>query len=212
MATRTSCRSVRRGWCAWTSPVATVSTPRCSARVAEKAEPPRISPLERPLQLDVEALSAERAGETTCRVGVEEPEAAPRAPRQADEPLVRLRNGLERDGRRQRLTILAAGAPCTRMRSRQQAAEIRVAAARLDEQCDVRAALDRDLGARERPHAERLRGVCELERPVDAVVVGERERLISELGCASGELFRLRRPVQEGVRRMRMEFDVPGHD
>ena len=42
---------------------------------------------------------------------------------------------------------------------------------------------------------ECLRGVRELERPVDAVVVRERERLVPELRGARSELLRLRRPV-----------------
>ena len=52
----------------------------------------------------------------------------------------------------------------------------------------------------------------ELERAVDAVVVRERERLVPELGCAGGELFRLRGAVEEGVRRVAVELDVTGHD
>ncbi len=98
------------------------------------------------------------------------------------------------------------------MRGREQAAEVRVAAPRLDEQRDVRAAVERDLGAGDRPHAERLRRVRELERAVDAVVVGERERLVAELRRARRELLGLRRAVEERVRRVRVELDVAGHD
>src|SRR5262245_11076113 len=98
-------------------------------KVAEKAETPRVSPLERPLELDVEALSAERRGKSRGGVRIHEPQAAPCAPGEADEPLVRLRNCLERHGRRQRLTILAAGASRPRMRGREQTAEVRVAGA-----------------------------------------------------------------------------------
>ena len=50
----------------------------------------------------------------------------------------------------------------------------------------------------------------ELERAVDAVVVGERERLVAELGRARGELLRLRRTVEERVRRVAVQLDVPG--
>jgi len=62
------------------------------------------------------------------------------------------------------------------------------------------AAREGDLGAGDRPDAERLGSVGELERPVDAVVVGERERLVAELGGARGELLGLRGTVEERVR------------
>ena len=75
----------------------------------------------------------------------------------------------------------------------------------------MRAAGERHLGAGERADAERLRRVRELERAVDAVVVGERERLVAELGGAGGELLRLRRAVEERVRRVAVELDV-AHD
>ena len=89
---------------------------------------------------------------------------------------------------RQQLT-LAAGQPRARVRVGEDAAEIRVALLRLAEQGDMGAA-DRHFGAGDRPHAEVLRGVRELERPVDAVVVGERQRLVAELGRARRELLR----------------------
>ena len=67
---------------------------------------------------------------------------------------------------------------------------------------------ERHLRARDRTDAERLRRVRELERPVDPVVVGERERLVAELGRPRRELFRQRRPVEERVGRVRVELDV----
>ena len=97
------------------------------------------------------------------------------------------------------------------MGSGEQAAEVRVPAPRLDEQRHVRAAVERHLRAGDRPHAERLRRVRELEGAVDAVVVGERERLVPELGRAGGELLGLRRPVEERVGRVAVQLDVPGH-
>ena len=176
--------------------------------VAQEAEPARVSALERALELDVEALPPECAREPRRRVRIEEPETAARAAREADEPLVQLGDGLERDRRRQRLAVLSPRSAGPRMRRRQQAAEVRVAAPRLDEQRDVRAAVERDLRARDRADAERLRRVRELERAVDAVVVRERERLVPELGGARGELLRLRRSVEERVRRVAVELDV----
>ena len=171
--------------------------------VAQETEPARVSALERALELDEEALPPECACEPGSGVRIEEPETAARAAREADEALVQLGDGLERDGRRQRLPVLSSRSAGPRMRRRQEAAEVRVAAPRLDEQRDVGAAVERDLRARDRADAERLRRVRELERAVDAVVVGERERLVPELGGARGELLGLRRPVEERVRRVR---------
>ena len=58
---------------------------------------------------------------------------------------------------------------------------------------------DRHLRSGDRAQPERLRRVSELERPVKAVVVGERERLVAELGGARGELLGLRSAVEERV-------------
>ena len=61
------------------------------------------------------------------------------------------------------------------------------------------AALERHLGAGDRPHAEGLRRVRELERAVDAVVVGERQRLVAKLRSPDHELLGLRRSVEERI-------------
>jgi hypothetical protein len=42
--------------------------------------------------------------------------------------------------------------------------------------------------------------VRELERAVDAVVVGKRERVVPELGGARRQLLRQRGTVQKGIR------------
>ena len=52
------------------------------------------------------------------------------------------------------------------------------------------AAGERDLGAGDRAQAEVLRRIRELERPVDAVVVGQSEGVIPELDRPGRELFR----------------------
>ena len=70
------------------------------------------------------------------------------------------------------------------------------------------AAVESDLRAGDRADAERLRRVRELERAVDAVVVGERERLVAELGGPRGELLGLRGAVEERIRRVAVELDV----
>ena len=45
------------------------------------------------------------------------------------------------------------------------------------------------LGAGDRADADELRGVCELERAVDTVVIGERERFVAELRCPQRQLL-----------------------
>ena len=72
----------------------------------------------------------------------------------------------------------------------------------------MRAVRERHLGAGDRAEAERPRRVRELERAVDAVVVGERERLVAELDGAGGELLRLRGAVEERVGGVAVELDV----
>ena len=68
---------------------------------------------------------------------------------------------------------------------------MRVARLGLDEQRHVRASGQGHLGAGDRADAEGGGRVCELERTVDAVVIGERERGVAELGGAGCELLRL---------------------
>lgn len=87
-------------------------------------------------------------------------------------------------------------------------AEVRIAPARLDEQRDVCSTDDGHLRAGDRPEPGVLRGVGELERAVDPVVIGQRERRIAELGRSRDELLRVGGAVEEGVRRMAVELDV----
>ena len=61
------------------------------------------------------------------------------------------------------------------------------------------AVVERDLGAGDRTHVESLRGMPELERAVDAVVIGKGEGLIPELGGLDDELFRKRGAVEERI-------------
>ena len=104
---------------------------------------------------------------------------------------------------------------------RNQPAEVRIAPGRLDEQGDMGAvsrsgagkagtsapvrlrrayAGEGDLGTRDRPDAECLGRMGELERAADGVVVGERERLVAEVGGARGELVGQRGAVEERIR------------
>ena len=165
--------------------------------VAEGGIAPHVSPLERSLELDVEALAAERLREAGGGVRVADGEPVARAAGEADEALVQLlEQGLVERRLQGRLALLGPGVG---VRSGQEPAEVRVAALALDEQRDVRAVGERDLGPRDRPDAERLRRVRELERAVDAVVVGERERLVAELRRPNRELLGQRGAVEERI-------------
>ena len=89
-----------------------------------------------------------------------------------------------------RHAVLLALGSRARMRGGEDPAEVRVAAARLDEKRQVRAPpCERHLGPRDGPDAGVLRRVRELERAVDAVVVGQRERRVAELGGPRDELL-----------------------
>ncbi len=70
------------------------------------------------------------------------------------------------------------------------------------------AAGERYLRAGDRADAEVLRRVRELERAVEAVVVGERERRIAELRRACGKLLRLRGAVEERIGAVGVELYI----
>jgi hypothetical protein len=74
----------------------------------------------------------------------------------------------------------------------------------------VRPVVERDLGARDRPDAERLARLRVLHRAVQPVVVGECERGMALPRGGAGDLDRVRRPVEEREARMEMQLDV-GH-
>ena len=164
---------------------------------------------QRPLQLDAQAGAAERLVEQPAAlqrdplVGVHE-RAVARAARQADEPLGAL---AQRVQRRARVRAVV------RVRGGEQLREVGVARARLDQQRDVEGTVlvfDRQLTAGDRPHAQRLGRVRELERAAEVVVIGQRERLVAELVRTGGQLLRPRRAVEEGVGRVAVELRVGG--
>src|SRR5262249_40039217 len=64
-----------------------------------------------------------------------------------------------------------------------------------------------DLAAGDRPQAAVTCGVGELERPGEAVVVGQRERRVAELGGAEGELVGLRGAVEEREAGVGVQLD-----
>ena len=170
--------------------------------VAERGVATRVTPLVRPLELDEEAVSSEGARKAGCRVRIPHGEAVPRAAGQADETFGELLEERLVEGRLAQLRF-APRRTRVRVSGGQQATEVRVALWRLDEQRDVRARPravgERDLRTRDRPNAERLGRVGELERAVDAVVIGQSERLVAELGGACSELLRLRGAVEERI-------------
>ena len=192
----------------------------------------RVAPLEGTLQLDEEPLPPECGGEPRSTGLIVERKPFARAAGEADEPLAQLRDGLERDGGRQEDAVLLALRTRSGMGRGQDAAEVRVALAALAEQRDVRSSTPRSgagqagtsapgrlrrayaaechLGAGDRPYSRELGGVRELERAVDAVVIGERERLVAELRRTGCELLRMRRPVEERVCGVTVELDVDG--
>ena len=81
----------------------------------------------------------------------------------------------------------------------EQPAEVRVALGGLDEQGDVAPPSSVTSAPVIGRRPKRLGRVGELERAVDAVVVGERERLVAELGRPRGELLGLRSAVEERI-------------
>jgi hypothetical protein len=176
--------------------------------VAQRGVAPHVPTLVGALELDVEAI-AERARDGRGGVGIEHAEPSARATGEADEAVVQLQEQLERQRRRQRWVLGTR----TRLRVRrgQKPAEVRVAAGVLDEQRDVRAALERHLRAGDRPYPAPLRRVRELERPVDAVVVRQGQRLVAELGSTKRELLGYGRTVEKRVRRVAVELGVCRH-
>ena len=156
----------------------------------------RVAALVRPLELDEEPVPAEDRRQLRRAVAVPYRETVPSAAGQADEPLVELREQVPIERGRDRLRRLG---PSPGMRRGQQPAEVRVPARRLDEQCHVRSVRERHLRPGDRPHPERLRRVRELERPVHAVVVGQRERLVAQLGRLRSQLLGMGRSVEEGI-------------
>ena len=86
-----------------------------------------------------------------------------------------------------------------RVRGGEEPAEVRVALLGLDEQRHVGAATQGHLGAGDRADADELGRVGELERAVDAVVVGEGERLVAELRRPQRQLLGVRRAVEERI-------------
>ena len=175
-------------------------------QVAQRRVPAHVAALVGPLQLDVEAVGEGRS-ERGREIRVSHAEAASGAAGEHDQALVQLGEDAGVEGGVSGRLRLASRRPRPRVRRGHEAAEVRVPALGLDEHGHVRPVEQRQLRARDRPHAERLRRVRELERAVEPVVVGERERLVAELGRLHGELLGERGAVEEGVRGVAVELD-----
>ena len=147
-----------------------------------------VSPLVGPLELDEEPVAPEDGRQLGGAVRVPDCEPVARAAGEADQAVVVRGEQVPVQRRRHWLGRLR---PCPRVSRGQESAEVRVPPRRLDEQRDVRPVRKRHLRAGDRPHAERLGRMRELERAVDAVVVGQGKSLVAELRRAGGELLRV---------------------
>ena len=172
--------------------------PERLSQLAQRGVATSVASLERTLKLDKEAAAAEGSRQPCRGVRVLHGEPMPRAARQADEPFVQAlqRRLLER--RLEQFAFLPRD-PCPRMGVGQQPAEVGVARGRLDEQRHVRPVGERYLGAGDRSDAECLRRLGELQRAIDAVVVGQRERAVAKLGGPNRELLGQRGAVEERI-------------
>ena len=90
---------MRRGWWAWTSPVATRLDAEVLGKIAQEGGSSSVSPLEGPLELDEEALAAERFRKLRSGVRIADAESAARAPGEADKTVAELQHRLKGDGR-----------------------------------------------------------------------------------------------------------------
>ena len=106
----------------------------------------------------------------------------PGAAREADEAFVQILESLRVERGLEPIESVALG---------QQPAEVRVPLRRLGEERDMGAAHKRHFGAGDRPDAERLRRMGELERAVDPIVVGQGECRVAELGRSRRQFLRL---------------------
>jgi hypothetical protein len=146
----------------------------------------------RSLQLDAQPFGAESLAQPP-HAGLLV-HAVLRAAGQADQPLGVCANGLQRDRRRRRLARAFAGVG---VGERQQAAEVAPAALAGDQQREVTSVGEAELGAVNRAQTQSASCVCELHRAIDAVMVGQRERLVAELERGGGELLGQRGAVEE---------------
>ncbi len=99
-------------------------------------------------------------------------------------------------------------APVAGMGGGDQAAQVAIAGRGLDQQGEMRAACEGDLGAGHRPQADLTGGAGEGQRPAQAIVVGQRHRLVAERRRTLGQLLGLGGPVQEREARVGMKLRI----
>ncbi len=183
--------------------------------------------MERTLQLDAKRLTPEgRQQRTSGRLIVN---AALRTARQADQPLGVLGEVGDCQHRREQ-TPPARRFARVRVRPREEPAEVAPAEPIANQQGDVPRPARRLIGITQRhslalracrrrigqvhlrpmdrAQAERRRGLGELHRSRDGVVVGQRQRLVPALQRGYDQLLGQRGAVQEREGRMAVELDV----
>ena len=94
----------------------------------------------------------------------------------------------------------------------EQPAEVRPAGGVADQQGQVAAVVEVELGAVQSAQAERLRALGELHRARNRVVVGQAEALIAELERSEHEFLGQRGAVEERVGRVGMQLRVNRHE
>ena len=153
-----------------------------ASQIPQRSVPAGVTAQVRALELDEEPLATEHVREPGRRIRIPYREPVPRAAREADETFVQILESLRIERGREPIESMALG---------QEPAEVRIPLRRLGEERDMGAAHKRHFGAGDRPHAERLRRVCELERAVHPIVVGQGECRVAELGRSRRQFLRL---------------------
>ena len=174
--------------------------------LGQLGEPPvarAVVALERPLQLDPQAVAPERGQQPAQRRLVVH--ALARAAAQADQPGGMLLERLQRDARRR-------VAPVARVRvgAREDPAQVAPPLLRVDQQRDVAAVVEIHLRTVQRLQPEPLGRLRELHRAAQPVVVGDRERRVAELRRGGRQLVGQGGAVEEGEGGVGVELGVHG--
>ena len=211
--------------------------PEPLGQLAEQAVAAAVVAGEGPLELYAQALRPEgpqqpardrgRAG-MVARLHPAGHRAVTGAAREAHEPLGVVLDLLERHGRlvvervlggppsgahagRRLGPALARPAPGAPVGRGDQPAEVRIPLARLAQEREVGAVVERELRSGDRAHPEGAQRARHLHCAVKAVVVGQREGAVALFGGDPRKLSRMRSPVEEGVRRVAVELHI-GHE
>ena len=180
-------------------------------QLSQRPVPADIAVNEVALKLDEEILGAKpfcisprhrfRLSMLPC--GDQRRNLASAAARERDQPLGVTCEHLEFDARLAALVVEVS--------VREQTAEVGVPVLRLAEERQVMAVCKRDLGAGNRPQPPGARALRELHRAVQAIVVRERQRLVSQLERTQDELLDMRSAFEKGEVGVGVEFGVGRH-